>query len=902
MKKANRYTLVLTFLLSALFLILYLILQGFLKITEYLGDWFFYVTLGVSFLLLNEGFNWAKNGRRSEMADFVYIAFFFVVVYLFTRDIFNSFIGAFSIYLLIGIAELKDYQVINKLLYISVITYNFIFFMGLVTFYTDNPIYRDTAYSFSFWLILILGFAFFGRKYIVIWRFMSTQYLILALYLIAWVAVFTITRDTPYNLYSYIYEILIVTNLIVYFITGPVIDKMLALKPVDDPNLREIIREVAPKFGFKPESIKIRFGQYPIINAMAYGSIFDKHMGIIAPSLDKIPKDEMKGIVAHELSHHKGKHTLTLTLISCFEIFIRKLLKWPVSTYDYIFNPDQPFSMFWFIVINIVLAIFIYIFVRDLEARADLGTRNAGYAYELAKGLYNLESFYSYGREVGLNTMLLCDEKITEYNRKQDYFSTANYINTFLVKPSNMGLLSNLLNSHPPSYHRIYAILDEQSISPMKESVLPFVLMKEKKKQEFAKKTKDVRAKFIEIAQTKFYEEFSLKYIASYLKELKLIDQSSHKIGDLFVLKSNITGGLKFGKLLNMKYSEAIGTYLLYEMVEVDKSGLSKNGGIDSGNNAETLLIDPAEYTMTRIKLGAHYLIENEGVFELVSCDVESDVPSKKDEKKRKKWKKEQKKKKEGELDPYPPTGEYLFKCKDKIIRKPIKYFKMPLPISEFKEYVGKQVFLQSKGTLKRYLLQQIEIGEYNAKNKRLDISFSLQDEAGNIKQLKTPQVLIRPHHFAIQLHKDAELFQYEQQILEFIISNRIITDLFLKKPVNNRESGYIKKIIANYVENEQRSNAESKNSKSDSNGRTIQSNNHESKMPNNKENKDWNLSSAIEFENLFGNVMTIPYKQIEFISFENDSLLFIDLSEISFTTILGYKISKKIDPSKIYM
>ncbi len=888
MKKIQRYVLVISLLLIALGTSVYLLWSGVLNFENYVGDWFFYVTILVSLLLLNEGFNWARNGKRSEMADLVYIAFFFVVVYLFTRDIFNSFIGAFSIYLLIGIAELKDYQVINKLLYISVITYNFIFFMGLVTFYTENPVYRDTAYSFSFWLILILGFAFFGRKYIVIWRFMSTQYLILALYLVAWVAIFTITRYTTYNLYSYIYEILIVTNLVVYFITGPVIDKMLALKPIDDPMLNEIVKEVAPKFGFKPESIKIRFGQYPIINAMAYGSVFDKHMGIIAPSLDKIPKDEMKGIVAHELAHHKGKHTLTLTVISCLEIFIRKLLKWPVSTYDYTFNPDQPYSMFWFIVINIVLGIFIYIFVRDLEARADLNTKRIGYATELAKGLYNLESFYSYGREVGLNTMLLCDEKITEYNRQQDYLSTANYIKNFLIKPSNGGLLSNLLNSHPPSYHRIYAILDDQSLAPMKESVLPFVLLKEKNKMEFAKKTASVRAKFVDIAQHKFFEEFSIQDIQQYLKGLKLIEQSSYKIGDTFVIKSNTSGALKFAKLIECLYSKKVGTFILFDMVEIDTSGNPKKA---SDGSEIRFIADPSEYTMTKIKIGADYVIEDLGLCQLRSCDVDLDVPTKKDEKKRKAWNKQQKKKKKPSQEKYPSTGAYIFGCGDKIVQKPIKYFKIPLAVSDFKEYLAKPVFLQSKGTLKLMALRSLEVGSFNQKEKRIELKVSLEDDEKNVREMKTPDLLIRPNHFAIQLHKDAELFANEQKVLEYLISNQIITSLFLKKPVNNEETGYIKKIIRKHDTDENLK--ESSDTQVKINSKNEKTNNI---------NKDWNLDSALEFTNLYGITMILQYKQIEFISFDSDSLLFVDLSEISLSTKLGYKLSKKLDPSKFFL
>ena len=75
--------------------------------------------------------------------------------------------GAFSIYLWIGIFELKDYPVLNKVLIISLVTYNVIFIAGLFSFYLNNPFFINTSFAFSFWIILIMGFILFGRKYIV---------------------------------------------------------------------------------------------------------------------------------------------------------------------------------------------------------------------------------------------------------------------------------------------------------------------------------------------------------------------------------------------------------------------------------------------------------------------------------------------------------------------------------------------------------------------------------------------------------------------------------------------------------------------------------------------------------------------------------------------------------------
>jgi len=101
-------------------------------------------------------------------------------------------------------------------------------------------------------------------------------------------------------------------------------------------------------------------------------------------------------------------------------------------------------------------------FVRILEGKADAKAKNTGYANELVKALYNLESFYATGREIGLNTMLLCDEKINHDNEMLNFLNTADYLNKSIVKPKRISLVSNLINSHPPTYHRIVAILDNK--------------------------------------------------------------------------------------------------------------------------------------------------------------------------------------------------------------------------------------------------------------------------------------------------------------------------------------------------------------------------------------------------------------------------------------------------------
>ena len=151
MKKIIRSFLLFFYLFSSMglfFLIYYVLLD--LNLFNFLKDWSFLILLILYLLTIEEFYHWVKNGKRSEMSDIVAIFFFFFLIYFFSKDLLTSLMGAFSIYLWVGIFELKDYPIINKILIISLITYNTIFICGIISFYLDNPFYINTSFAFSF--------------------------------------------------------------------------------------------------------------------------------------------------------------------------------------------------------------------------------------------------------------------------------------------------------------------------------------------------------------------------------------------------------------------------------------------------------------------------------------------------------------------------------------------------------------------------------------------------------------------------------------------------------------------------------------------------------------------------------------------------------------------------------
>ena len=819
-----------------------------LNLADLLKDWiysiFIFFVLIFWILSINEFYHFAKIGRRSELSDLVAIFFFFFVILSITRDLLTSLMGAFSIYLWVGVFELREYPVINKILIISLVTYNVIFIAGLFSFYLDNPFYVNTAFAFSFWIILGLGFILFGRKYIVVWRFMSPAYLLLFLYIIAWLAIIFINQYTPIEFITIsplssdnptpldfimnIYFVLIVVNWIVYFISGIVLDKILGIKRVkDNKEFLEIVENVKKDIGIKGK-VKVGFGKYPILNALAYGPFFDKRIAIIAEDISQIPQDELKGIVAHELAHTKGKHTLILTFITTADLVFRMLVGLPATYYDYTFgNPQIPLIAFIFI--NLLIFLFLFVFVRILEGKADLKSKKAGYGEELVKALYNLESFYATGREFGLNTMLLCDERITRNNQILDYLDTAHYIHSSMIRPKRGSLLANFMNSHPPTYFRVAAMLSNE-LKPGKESILPFVCLKRSKQKKYAKKFNKARLEFKIIANEKFKELFKINDISVFLESIGRREIYKHEMNKEYLFKNKITGEIEIGLLEDVQF--------LDDVCDSDQYV------IKSIKNSKKLYLNASLYNKIQINLKAIYFFKKN--FPLILKDIEIN---------------------EDKMD-----GNYIFSDKnDNEILKSIIKTKLPISVNNIMKFKDQDVFLKLKGEMRIFKCQNIIPAE-NFEDYEFIFKESINTLISNKESLtfKLRELIIRPRDIYLSISRNMNFRKSEVILLDWLLKNEPRTFFYLKKPVNNLEIGTILQLN---VDNE--------------------------KMKRSLTSRD---EEFISIRNIFGDEVTIPYKVVELITFDSSSAMIQKKSETSLFSRFGYKILHKLKPEKVVM
>ena len=827
--------------LSFFYFTLFIILKS--QFLTLILDWTFWATLILYILTIEEILRWARDGKRSDLSDIVAIFFFFFVILFLSNDMMTSIMGAFSIYLWFGIYELKDYPVLNKILIISLVTYNIIFIAGIISVYLSNPFFLETTFAFSFWIILGLGFILFGRKYIIVWRFMSPEYLTLFLYIIAWLAVAFIDQYTPFKFIRYgplnltnfnllefflnIYFILILVNWLVYFISGPILDKMLGIKRVKNDPLVSLVNDVKERMEIKGK-IKVGFGKYPILNAMAYGSVFDKRIAIIAEDYDEIPEDEMKGIIAHELAHLKGKHTLILTVITSLDLVIRMILGIPATIYDYTFgNPSIP--MLGFILLNLGIYVILYIFVRYLEGKADLKSKKTGYTKELVKALYNLESFYATGREIGLNTMLLCDEKINKDNQLMNYMETAQYLHNSMIKPSRTSLLGNILNSHPPSYFRFAALLDD-NLKPMKEAILPFLCLRKKTRKKYAEKFRKADNEFKKLANQKFMELFEISSVSTYLNGLQRKKLFKYEIGKDYLFKNKISEEIIVGRLEDVDIVDDICDPDRYIVIERESN--------------QKRSLESSQFTEKRIIFNGTYFMDNLTPLKLLELKINED-------------------KKNGIIN--------FLDVENNIISKEIKEnnkLKLPLPVDIIEKYYNSDVFFKERGVLK--IKKCITI---NPAMRLDEFKLEFQDDDSSLKNdYKLTELIIKPKNVYLIISKTKSFRTSELKILKWLKQNETRTLISLKKPVNNVEIGYLLDINLGDV------NDESKQIK-----------------------KEHDNDEFILIKNIFKKEVKIPYKTIDYLSFECNTGTILKKSETSLINKLGYKIMKKLKPDKIF-
>jgi hypothetical protein len=461
----------------------------------------------------------------------------------------------------------------------------------------------------------------------------------------------------------------------------------------------------------------------------------------------------------------------------------------------------------------------LFIIVRILEGKADLKAKKMGYTKELVKALYNLESFYASGREIGLNTMLLCDEKITKDNQLLDYKETAEYLHSSMIKPKRGSLISNLINSHPPTYHRIAALLTNK-LKPGKEALLPFICLKKTSQKKYAILFKDARIEFKKIANEKFQEFFGVKDISMMMEDFGRKEIYKYELNKEFIFINKTTDNLIIGRLERIDFKNDICDTDQFTILNIKNRSVNK--------------IDASLFKKTPINLNGKYFLEKDTP--LILTDIK--------------------------LDDTSTSGQYIFIDKNnKTLSMQIKKTKLSIPADFIKDFIDHEIFLKEKGSLRILKCTNVKIAENLDESEILLVD---PNEHTNSIKFKFKDIIIRPRKIYLPISRNQLFRGSELNLINWLSHNQIRTYIYLKKPVNNFEIGYIQEI------------------KSESKSSQISD------------------EFSLKVENIFGKKVTIPYKSLESLSFDYFTGTIQRKSETSIVSKLGYKILKKFKPDRI--
>lgn len=437
-------------------------------------------------LFLFEGYKYFKYKMKSDLMDFSLLGIVGTSSFILFDDLFLSGLAVIFILMIIGTYELRESPVWVRLMGSFTITYGYLLF-GMMLDKLIFQIYpygviilgvllqtkqiSGFFYSTMMWVLLISAFGFFGKRFILVSRFLSPQYV----YLFAYSAVYLVIFTTGIVPTDYRYLALFGANIFLYCISGWLLTFLFQIKPLQDERSLNLVRKVEAKINTKIRAVGIV--QAPILNAFAYGPFFDQRFAFIVKDINNFSDEELLGITAHEISHLKGKHTFWLLWVGFFDLFVRTIFHIPLNTLDFAAGVAGNWDFFSYYVVNILFFAVALIFVRVMEANADKRTKEIGYGHELAGALFTLEGFYrGIAGELGLNAQLLSDTERTLAEEKRFTGEAAIEMHNKLLNPSRYNLVMNLIVSHPPTPFRIAAMVSDL-FGSIRLALLPILLI-----------------------------------------------------------------------------------------------------------------------------------------------------------------------------------------------------------------------------------------------------------------------------------------------------------------------------------------------------------------------------------------------------------------------------------------
>jgi heat shock protein HtpX len=232
------------------------------------------------------------------------------------------------------------------------------------------------------------------------------------------------------------------TNLFAYWNSDKMVLRMYGAREVDEtsaPDLVHIVRQLSQADGLPMPKVFIAENDQP--NAFATGRS-PEHAAVCATTglLNRVSKEELAGVIAHELSHVKNRDTLTMTIVATMAGAVSMLANFAffLGGGDRRNNPLGFAGTILVMLFAPIAAMLVQMAVsRTREFEADrYGAKLSGRPLWLASALQRIEE---------------SAERID--NPEADAHPATAHM--FIINPLHGGALSTMFSSHPSTAERI---------------------------------------------------------------------------------------------------------------------------------------------------------------------------------------------------------------------------------------------------------------------------------------------------------------------------------------------------------------------------------------------------------------------------------------------------------------
>lgn len=522
------------------------------------------------YLLVSELIIAKRTGKPTDNAILGGILLLGSITTLVFGDVLLGVLAAVSVLMIHQTWALRGSPVWRELLVSSSVTYFMIMIGQFLTVWFDDDRYFGIAYTASIYVFLILCFIFFGRRFILVSRFMSPQILYVSLFIVAYVAIYQFDlKDHRYIpglpdwsdrvLFATFgtYESLLLASFAIYLISGWVLNVLFSIKPVTDPRVVKLVDEVKGRLGIK-RKVKIGHAPAPILNAMAYGPFYDLRIAFISNSMDEFTDDDIRGIAAHELAHSSKHHIPYLLGLTALELAIKKAFGLPASQLDYAWESNVGISFLAYFLYSYGIMIILLVFVRILEGHADETTLKAGYGKELARALYKLDAFYrGVAGDFGMSVNLLTNKQYTESERHRYAGDSAVELLTYIRSPGTMSLIGNILMSHPKTAFRL-AYLTSEDLRPRRGAFLPYLMLIPFIRKKWKKRLASTEPMIREIVDAEYINSFGTDAIERYTKVSGLEHYSRRYVSQTVIGFRPLTKTLSIGSCTAVEATDSV--------------------------------------------------------------------------------------------------------------------------------------------------------------------------------------------------------------------------------------------------------------------------------------------------------------------------------------------------------